>query len=135
MPWRQEGRRKAAAVTNPEANFDREGNARIELRDATDDAPRFLAFRRAVSQGIPANLYEFNNQSDPTTLSVHWLHARLVVEQFTLLWPQTKVTAEANPWFGKGDELTALVTDQLTAIETAADLLRDSKTVRPAGVR
>jgi len=114
----------------PEATFDHEGNATIQLRDATDDGPKFLAFRRAVERGIAANLYDWDEPSDPSALWIHWLHSRLVVEQFTVLWPQTTVTATANPWFRKGDELGALVLDQLAAIETATDLLRDAGTVR-----
>ena len=120
---------------NPEANFDTEGNATIQLADATADTPRFLAFRRAVERGIPSNLFDWDEPSAPSALQVHWLHARLVVSQFVTLWPETTVTAAANPWFGKGAELTALVADQLAAIETAADLLRDAGLVRPAGVR
>ncbi len=122
-------------MTRSEAEFDAEGNVTIQLRDATDDAPKFLAFRRTVSRGIPSNLYDFDDHSDPSALWVHWLLARLVVSQFVALWPETKVTAEANPWFGRGDKLTALVNDQLAAIEVAAGLLRDAGMVRPVGGR
>jgi len=117
-------------VHPPEATFDREGNATIQLRDAPDDAPRFLAFRRTVERGIPRNLYDFDEPSEPSALWVHWLHARLVVSQFVTLWPETTVTAVANEWYRRGDELAALVIDQLAALEAAADLLRDAGTVR-----
>ena len=114
----------------PEAHFDREGHATIQLRDATGDGPKFLAFRRAVERGIASNLYDWDEPSDPSALWIHWLHSRLVVEQFTVLWPATTVTATANPWFGNGDELAALVIDQLPAIEAATDLVRDAGMVR-----
>src|SRR3712207_3563377 len=94
-----------SAPATPSAKFDGEGNVTIQFH-AT--APHDLGLphsRRFVEQVILRDCFDWDDWHELAALWVHWRHARKAVYQFTRYYPDTGLTAEANPYWGLPAEL------------------------------
>ena len=89
----------------PSAHFDNEGNVTIQLPGWAEYCLGFPHYRRFVEQVIPRDCFDWDDWHEPSALWVHWRYAREAVYQFAKYYPDTIVTAEANPHFGQPPDL------------------------------
>ncbi len=114
----------------PSGHHDEQGNLTINGLDPDD--PVTADFMQNLHAALPHEARDFDHPTAPSAVWIAWPHARRAVERLRATWPQARVTAEANPNYGRGDELAARLTEALAAIREAEDAIRHHQ---PAGVR
>ncbi len=109
----------------PRARFDRDGDAVIEFPPELFEHMAFPFLRHLIDQAIPAPCRDWE-EAFGDAVFVRWAYAAPLVRALQCFWPEMHVEAEANPWYGKADELAARLREALTAVDAAERILREA---------
>lgn len=119
-------------MKTPSAHHDAHGDLTIQIGHLDPDDPTLRDFLRDIHASVPHEGRDFEDPLTPAAVWVAWPYARRVVERLRATWPDAPVTAEANPNYGRGDELAARLAEALAAVRAAEDAIRAAV---PAAVR